>query len=45
VIVISHDDHYYDGADRIVKLVDGRIEGPEPEFIPDHVSAEAGLAS
>jgi len=26
VLVISHDDHYYDVADRIVKLDYGRIE-------------------
>ena len=26
LIVISHDDRYYDRADRIVKLMDGRIE-------------------
>jgi putative ATP-binding cassette transporter len=26
VIVISHDDHYYDAADRVIKLDSGRIE-------------------
>ncbi len=26
VIVISHDDHYYDVADRLVKLADGKLE-------------------
>ena len=25
VLVISHDDHYFDGADRIIKLADGQI--------------------
>jgi putative ATP-binding cassette transporter len=26
VIVISHDDHYYDVADRLIKLEDGKLE-------------------
>jgi len=26
VIVISHDDHYYDVADRLIKLADGKLE-------------------
>ncbi len=26
VIVISHDDHYYDVADRVIKLADGKLE-------------------
>jgi len=34
VIVISHDDRYYDQADRIIKLGDGRVvfDGPASEF-------------
>ena len=30
MIVISHDDRYYDIADRIVRLVDGHIVFDEP---------------
>jgi putative pyoverdin transport system ATP-binding/permease protein len=30
VIVISHDDHYFDGADRIVKLDYGKVEYDKP---------------
>jgi putative ATP-binding cassette transporter len=45
VVVISHDDQYYHIADRIVKLVDGRIENLEPEFVPDRMSAEPVLRS
>jgi putative pyoverdin transport system ATP-binding/permease protein len=29
VLVISHDDHYYDVADRLIKLSEGRIESDE----------------
>lgn len=35
VIVISHDDHYYDVADRIIKLESGRIES---ESLPGKIA-------
>jgi putative ATP-binding cassette transporter len=45
VVVISHDDQYYHVADRIVKLVDGRLENLSPdEFVP-RMSAEAAIRS
>ncbi|MFP3940749.1 MAG: cyclic peptide export ABC transporter [Thermoanaerobaculia bacterium] len=37
VVVISHDDRYYHLADRVVKLVDGRVDHDGP-----HVPAAAG---
>jgi len=35
VLVISHDDHYYGLADRIVKLEFGRVEfdGPVDDYL------------
>jgi ABC-type siderophore export system fused ATPase/permease subunit len=30
VLVISHDDRYYDAADRIIKLVYGQVEYDRP---------------
>lgn len=43
VVVISHDDRYYHLADRVVKLVDGRVEhdGPHAPAVP----ASAGTRS
>jgi putative pyoverdin transport system ATP-binding/permease protein len=43
VIVISHDDHYYYMADRIVKLVNGKIDSVEKPIhrVANMVSAEA----
>jgi len=44
LIVISHDDRYYDRADRIVKLVDGRIELDERVQDSEIVLGEARQA-
>jgi putative pyoverdin transport system ATP-binding/permease protein len=47
VIVISHDDHYYDVADRVIKLADGKLEydhdqleSREPLSLADHKQAQ-----
>ncbi|MFC7518446.1 cyclic peptide export ABC transporter [Herbaspirillum sp. GCM10030257] len=32
IVVISHDDRYFELADRVVRLKEGRQEKPEPEF-------------
>ena len=49
VIVISHDDHYFDAADRIIKLDAGRIEvdrrctaQPKPAAIPCVINDSKG---
>jgi putative pyoverdin transport system ATP-binding/permease protein len=36
IIVISHDDHYYHVADRILKLDDGKISFDQPVFDTTH---------
>ncbi len=48
VIVISHDDRYYDVADRLIKLEDGKLEydceqleSQEPVSFPSHDQAQA----
>lgn len=42
VIVISHDDHYYDVADRVIKLNFGRIEYDSAVEARDDASIELG---
>ena len=39
VIVTSHDDHYYDVADRLIKLTEGRIEWERQRARPSEVHA------
>jgi putative ATP-binding cassette transporter len=47
VIVISHDDHYYDVADRLIKLADGKLEYDQEQLesreqlsLADHAQAQ-----
>jgi putative pyoverdin transport system ATP-binding/permease protein len=47
VIVISHDDHYYDVADRLIKLADGKLEYDQEQLesreqlsLADHTQAQ-----
>jgi putative pyoverdin transport system ATP-binding/permease protein len=47
VIVISHDDHYYDVADRLIKLADGKLEYDQDQLesreqlsLADHAHAQ-----
>jgi putative ATP-binding cassette transporter len=45
VFVISHDDHYYKGADRVIKLDEGRITsdtGSAPSSLPSNAAATMG---
>jgi putative ATP-binding cassette transporter len=51
VIVISHDDHYYDVADRLIKLEDGQlvydreqVESREPLTFTSHKQAQVAKA-
>jgi putative ATP-binding cassette transporter len=37
VIVISHDDRYYDEADRIIKLENGRVETDKQLIVTQHI--------
>jgi ABC-type siderophore export system fused ATPase/permease subunit len=37
--VISHDDHYYDVADRLIKLDAGKVEFDVPKIDPAAMSA------
>jgi putative ATP-binding cassette transporter len=39
VLVISHDDKYFDAADRIIKLDYGKLAAPSEETLPDKVLA------
>jgi putative ATP-binding cassette transporter len=43
VIVISHDDRYYDSGDRLIKLEYGRVE--YDELTPNSQEAEPHLSS
>ena len=47
VIVISHDDRYYDVADRLIKLADGKLEYDQDQLesreqlsLTDHAQAQ-----
>ncbi|HSL55157.1 MAG TPA: cyclic peptide export ABC transporter [Pyrinomonadaceae bacterium] len=43
VIVISHDDRYYDVADRIIKLADGKLEYDQDQLVDrERLSLEGG---
>jgi putative ATP-binding cassette transporter len=42
VLVVSHDEHYFGVADRVVKLVEGRLEGDAEEEAPRKAAPRAG---
>jgi putative ATP-binding cassette transporter len=45
VLVITHDEHYFRVADRVLKLVEGRLEAPGPNGAGRDVAAGLQLAA